>query len=201
MKCVAWRISDRSVVVQMLLARGCTTACTILFIDTTVKLTMIVSPLLSLPSTPPCGPNTIPVTNPATGELLATLPDAGADAASQAIESAAKSMREQTPVELRSRWLAEIARLMLENKRELGRIITLEQGKPLKESIVEVEYAAGFFSFFSTQLEHLKSETIPQTIRNCRWTIHHRPAGVVALITPWNFPLAMLAKKLAPALG
>jgi succinate-semialdehyde dehydrogenase/glutarate-semialdehyde dehydrogenase len=65
----------------------------------------------------------------------------------------------------------------------------------------EVEYAAGFFAFFARAMDELSPREVPERIRNLRWTVHHRPAGVVGLITPWNFPLAMLAKKLAPALA
>jgi len=71
----------------------------------------------------------------------------------------------------------------------------------LGEARVEVEYSAGFFRFYAEAIEQLESHKLEQPIRNARWTIHHRPAGVVALITPWNFPLAMLSKKLAPAIA
>jgi succinate-semialdehyde dehydrogenase/glutarate-semialdehyde dehydrogenase len=83
----------------------------------------------------------------------------------------------------------------------LGRIITLEQGKPLKEAVTEVEYAAAFYRFFATQLEHLTPRSLQARLRNCEWTVHHRPAGVVGMITPWNFPLAMFSKKLSAALA
>lgn len=86
-------------------------------------------------------------------------------------------------------------------KHELARIITLEHGKPLKEGVTEVEYSAGFFAFFARNLHRIDSELLPDRPRNLPWKVYHRPAGVAALITPWNFPLAMLAKKMAPALG
>jgi succinate-semialdehyde dehydrogenase/glutarate-semialdehyde dehydrogenase len=97
--------------------------------------------------------------------------------------------------------LTEIAAGLLGHKEELARIITLEHGKPLKEGVVEVEYSAGFFTFFARSLDRIRPELLPERPRNLRWQVHHRPAGVAGLITPWNFPLAMLAKKLAPALG
>ncbi len=143
----------------------------------------------------------IPVTNPATGEVLAKVPDMGAAETSVAIDAAAAELEHERPPEERRRWLTNLYELMIAHQQELARIITLEQGKPLKESLVEVEYAARFFRFFSDQLAHLEIERLPEPIRNLRWSIHHRPAGVVGLITPWNFPLAMLTKKIAPALA
>ncbi|MEO6436039.1 MAG: NAD-dependent succinate-semialdehyde dehydrogenase [Tepidisphaeraceae bacterium] len=144
---------------------------------------------------------TLRVTNPTTGEVLANVPDMAHAEAAAAVEAAAETLRAPIAAEKRRHWLAETARLLLENQQELARIITLEQGKPLKESVVEVEYSAGFFSFFAAQLPHVAPEPLPNRIRQMQWTVHRRPAGVVALITPWNFPLAMLAKKLAPAMA
>ncbi|MCA1659180.1 MAG: NAD-dependent succinate-semialdehyde dehydrogenase [Verrucomicrobiaceae bacterium] len=140
------------------------------------------------------------VINPATGEWLADVPDMAAVETTAAVEAAAEALREPV-AEKRRHWLDETARLLLENRQELARIITSEQGKPLKESVVEVEYSAGFFSFYAAQLARLAPEPLPNRIRQMQWTVHHRPAGVVGLITPWNFPLAMLAKKLAPAMA
>jgi succinate-semialdehyde dehydrogenase/glutarate-semialdehyde dehydrogenase len=144
---------------------------------------------------------TIPVVNPATGETLANIPDMGAAQTHAAIAAAGKALCRGSAMEDRRRWLSEIARLLVENRQELARIITLEQGKPLKESAVEVDYSAGFFRFFAQHLDALNPRRLPEPIRKMAWTVHHRPAGVVGMITPWNFPLAMLAKKLAPALG
>ncbi len=141
------------------------------------------------------------VINPATGEVLADVPDMGKAETTDAIDVAAAELERDCPAEQRRHWLSQLHDLMMQHQRELARIITLEQGKPLKESFAEVEYAAGFFRFFSEQLAHLDSEPLPRRIRNLKWTLHHRPAGVVGLITPWNFPQAMLAKKLAPALA
>jgi succinate-semialdehyde dehydrogenase/glutarate-semialdehyde dehydrogenase len=144
---------------------------------------------------------TIPVHDPATGEHLADVPNMGEAETIEAVEAAEKALARPASIEQRRHWLSEIHRLLMENKKEMARIITREQGKPLKESEVEVEYSAGFFRYFATQLHHLEPEVLPEPIRNLRWTVHKRPAGVVGLITPWNFPLAMLGKKLAPALG
>ena len=144
---------------------------------------------------------TFDVINPATGERLAAVPRMGEGEALAAIEAAEAALRASVPTIQRANWLNAIHDRLLEHKQELARIITLEHGKPLKESIAEVEYAAGFFRFFAQQLGYLEPETLPEPIRNCRWVIHRRPAGVAGLITPWNFPLAMLAKKLAPAIA
>ena len=144
---------------------------------------------------------TFPVFNPSTGEHLADVPRMGAAETVKAIDAASAAMRTQAPLETRAEWLRKISELLLDHKQELGRIITLEHGKPLKEGIVEVEYAAGFFSFFSKRLAELKHHKLPEKIRGASWEVHLRPAGVVGSITPWNFPQAMMAKKLAPAIG
>ncbi|HEV2294787.1 MAG TPA: NAD-dependent succinate-semialdehyde dehydrogenase [Tepidisphaeraceae bacterium] len=141
------------------------------------------------------------VTNPATGEPLADVPNMATAETAAAVEAAAEALRTPVAAEKRRHWLAETARLLRENQQELARIITSEQGKPLKESVVEVEYSAGFFDFFAAQLHHLAPAPLPGRIRQMNWTVYRRPAGVVGLITPWNFPLAMLAKKLAPAMA
>jgi succinate-semialdehyde dehydrogenase/glutarate-semialdehyde dehydrogenase len=118
-----------------------------------------------------------------------------------AIEAGARACTQPTPLEQRREWLRAITSLMLENKEELARIITLEQGKPLKESRVEIEYSAGFYRFCAEQLDHIAPRTLEARIRNCEWTVHYRPAGVVGIITPWNFPQAMIAKKLSAAIA
>jgi succinate-semialdehyde dehydrogenase/glutarate-semialdehyde dehydrogenase len=148
------------------------------------------------------GGRRFPVFNPATGELLAELPEMGADAARRAIEVAAQSMRVAPPLAERKVWLQTITEAFASNREELARIITLEQGKPLKESLVEVDYAAGFFKFYADHLESLaKPRTLSEKIRQCEWTVHQRPAGVAALISPWNFPLSQFSKKLSAALA
>jgi len=143
----------------------------------------------------------IAVTNPANGEHLADVPDLGATETTSAVEAAARALLARASLDERARWLTQIHQALLENKHELARIITLEQGKPLKESIAEVEYAAGFFHFCAANMGQLESHSLPGRIRGSEWKIHHRPAGVVGLITPWNFPLAMLAKKFASAIA
>lgn len=141
------------------------------------------------------------VLNPANGQTLAQVGDLGAADAVRAILAAEQAVRGAPALQDRRRWLLRIEQLLLQHKHELARIITLEQGKPLAESVTEVEYAAGFFKFFAAQLSHLEPREMPEPLRGLRWTVHHKPAGVVGLITPWNFPLAMLAKKLSAALA
>lgn len=143
---------------------------------------------------------TVRVHNPATGEQLAEVPRMGAVEATAAVEAGERAFREQPGVEQRRGWLARIAESMLAHKDELGRLITLEHGKPWKEAIAEAEYAAGFFRYFAGLADHLKPRRLPDKLRGCEWTVHPRPAGVSGLITPWNFPLAMMSKKIPPAL-
>ena len=144
---------------------------------------------------------TISVCNPATGEPLANVPDMGRPETSAAIAAAAAALDQAPSLADRGQWLTAIAQAIADHKPELARIITLEQGKPLREAAEEVEYSAGFFTYCATQLSRLAPHRLGEPIRDLSWTIQFRPAGVVGLITPWNFPLAMLAKKLAPAIG
>lgn len=144
---------------------------------------------------------TTPLLNPATGEHLADVPSMGVPEITAAVEAAESAMAEAPSPGRRARWLTDMGDAMLAHKDELARIITLENGKPLAESAGEVEYGASFFHYFAGQLDHLSAKSLPGSIRNCRWTVHHRPAGVAGFITPWNFPVGMVGKKLPAALG
>ncbi|MEP0842943.1 MAG: aldehyde dehydrogenase family protein, partial [Phycisphaerae bacterium] len=141
------------------------------------------------------------VINPATGDVLAELQAMGAEQTDAAIAAAERFLRGGSTLQQRRAWLAGVADRLMAHQSELARVITLEHGKPLKESLAEVEYAAGFFRVCADHLDHLRPHVLPGMMRRCRWTVHRRPAGVVGLITPWNFPLAMLAKKLSAAIG
>jgi len=141
------------------------------------------------------------VRNPATGEHLADVPKMGETETSEAIEAAAGTMHPFASASDRQKWLLSIAAGLLDHRDALGKIITMEQGKPLREAAGEVEYAAAFYSHFAGILDHVAPRALPERLRNCRWTVHHRPAGVAGLITPWNFPLAMFSKKLSAAMG
>lgn len=144
---------------------------------------------------------TFPVFDRATGDHLADVPALGEEEANQAVSAAATATGSLNSISDRRDWLLAINSALVSQRDEIARVITLEHGKPLKESKVEVDYAAGFLRFYADALDHLRPETLSAKIRNCRWTVHHRPIGVAGLITPWNFPLAMLTKKIAPAIA
>lgn len=143
----------------------------------------------------------IEVRNPATGELLAAVPSMGKVETDRAVVAARDALHVASSIAERKRWLSGIDHFLRENKEEIGRIITLEQGKPWSEAQEEVEYAAGFFRYYAQHLDSLEPRRLEQQPKNCQWTVYSRPVGVVALITPWNFPIAMLAKKLAAAIA
>nr|WP_044199944.1 NAD-dependent succinate-semialdehyde dehydrogenase [Oscillochloris trichoides] len=143
------------------------------------------------------------VTNPATGAQLAEVPDSGATEAQAAIEAASAALPgwAATPAPQRAMVLRRVAAMMLEQQERLATIMTLEQGKPLAEARGEIAYAASFFSWFAGEAERIYGQTIPATVANKRLLLLRQAVGVVALITPWNFPSAMLARKLAAALA
>jgi len=141
------------------------------------------------------------VVNPATGAELAAVPAMGRAETDRAIDAADRALAAGASLEQRRRWLEQIEQLLIDNKREIGRILTMEHGKPWGEAQVEVEYAAGFFRFCARHVEALAPRTLEERPKNCSWTIHYRPAGVAGLVTPWNFPIGMIAKKLSAALA
>lgn len=145
--------------------------------------------------------NYFEVYNPATHEKLATLPEMGAQEAEAAVDSAEAFLAGDYDLEWRKKWLLEIAAALSTHRVEMGQIITLENGKPPVEALAEVDYAAAFYRDAAQRIHHLAPQTLPTRPRNMTWRIYHRPAGVAALITPWNFPLAMLAKKLSGAIA
>ena len=146
---------------------------------------------------------TIEVTNPATGEVLGAVPKLKGNETRQAIEAAdaawpdwrAKTAKQRSAV-LR-RWFD----LMIENQDDLARIMTLEQGKPLAESKGEVVYGASFVEWFAEEGKRIYGDTIPGHLADKRIVVIKQPIGVVAAITPWNFPNAMITRKCAPALA
>lgn len=146
---------------------------------------------------------TFEVRNPASGDKLADVPSMGAEETNRAVEAALQALRLTEPYTLEQRqgWLEGIRDILLEEKQEVGRILTLEHGKPLKEAEGEVEYAAGFFDYCAKNIQSLKPHTLEERPKDCTWTVHYRPVGVVGLITPWNFPIGMIAKKLSAALA
>ncbi|MCU5773463.1 NAD-dependent succinate-semialdehyde dehydrogenase [Erwiniaceae bacterium BAC15a-03b] len=146
---------------------------------------------------------TFAVLNPATGETIAQVAKAGKSETEQAIAAAQKAFpawRAKTAkqrAEILNRWY----QLMIENKSWLGQLMTAEQGKPLKEAEGEVEYAASFIQWFAEQAKRVNGEIIPPAKAGSRIYATREPIGVVAAITPWNFPMAMLTRKLGPALA
>ena len=144
---------------------------------------------------------TMPVINPATGETIAIVPVMGRDETKLAIDAADRTLATPASIEQRSEWLSRLADLITEHREELGRIITHEHGKPLAEAQAEADYASSFFRYYAGCVDHLKPKQLADRPRNHTWTVYYRPAGVAALITPWNFPLAMLAKKFSAALA
>jgi len=147
--------------------------------------------------------DTINVTNPATGEVLGTVPKMGADETKQAIDAAntawpawrAKTAKERAGI------LRKWYELMMENQDDLGVLMTAEQGKPLAEAKGEVGYAASFIEWFAEEGKRIYGDTIPQHGADKRIVVTKEPVGVVAAITPWNFPAAMITRKAGPALA
>ena len=146
---------------------------------------------------------TFAVIDPATGATIAQVARCGADEARRAIAAAHRAQRiwRETTAQERSRLLREWCRLMLEHQDDLARILTLEQGKPLSEARGEIVYGASFIEWFAEEAKRVYGDTIPQPDQDKRLLVIKQPVGVVACITPWNFPNAMLARKLGPALA
>ncbi len=146
---------------------------------------------------------TVEVTNPADGSVLGTVPKMGAAETRRAIEAAekafpawaAKTAKERATI-LR-RWYD----LMMENQDDLGKLMTLEQGKPLAEAKGEIAYGGSFIEWFAEEGKRIYGDTIPQHQPDKRIVVIKQPIGVTAAITPWNFPNAMITRKAGPALA
>ncbi len=146
---------------------------------------------------------TFPVTNPARGDVIAHLPNLTRADAAKAIakadvvrkEWAARTGKERAAV------LRKWYDLLMANQEDLGIIMTAEQGKPLAEAKGEIAYGASYIEWFGEEAKRIYGETIPGHQRDKRITVIKQPIGVAASITPWNFPNAMLARKVAPALA
>jgi succinate-semialdehyde dehydrogenase/glutarate-semialdehyde dehydrogenase len=143
------------------------------------------------------------VNNPATGETLSTVPDGGAAETRRAVEAAGRAFppwRAKSADE-RARVLRRWYELMMANQEDLARLMTSEQGKPLTESRGEIVYAASFIEWFAEEARRIYGETIPSPWPDARIVVTREPVGVCAAITPWNFPAAMITRKVAPALA
>ncbi|MEQ9375672.1 MAG: NAD-dependent succinate-semialdehyde dehydrogenase [Imperialibacter sp.] len=146
---------------------------------------------------------TFDVINPATGEVLAAVTDMGREDTRRAIEaanSAWPAYRDLTAKE-RSALLRKWFNLILENRDELAKLMTLECGKVLNESLGEVTYGAGFVEWFAEEAKRTYGDVIPANSNDRRIVVIKQSIGVAAAITPWNFPLAMITRKVGPALA
>ncbi|MVM32387.1 succinate-semialdehyde dehydrogenase [Spirosoma sp. HMF4905] len=146
---------------------------------------------------------TFDVIDPATGAVIATVPDMGQADVREAIEvanAAWPAYRDLTAKE-RANLLRKWFSLILENKEELARLMTMECGKVLSESLGEVDYGASFIEWFAEEAKRTYGDVIPANTKDKRLVVIKQSIGVVAAITPWNFPLAMITRKVGPALA
>ena len=146
---------------------------------------------------------TFDVTNPATGELIASIPDMNREDVSKAVDAAYNAwpaFRDTTAGE-RSNLLKKWYALILENKQELATLMTMECGKVLQESLGEVDYGASFVEWFAEEAKRTYGDVIPANAKDKRIVVIKQSIGVVAALTPWNFPLAMITRKVGPALA
>ncbi|HEY3432306.1 MAG TPA: NAD-dependent succinate-semialdehyde dehydrogenase [Rhodocyclaceae bacterium] len=146
---------------------------------------------------------TITVSNPATGEVVTSVPNAGAAETRRAIDAAEAALpvwRGLKAVD-RSRVLRCWFELMLEHQDDLALLMTLEQGKPLAEAKGEILYAASYLEWFAEEAKRIYGETIPSPFADRKLIVLREPVGVCAAITPWNFPSAMITRKVGPALA
>ena len=146
---------------------------------------------------------TFAVTNPASGETIAEVARCGGGETRRAIEAAERAQiewRKKTATE-RSKLLRQWFNLMMEHQEDLARILTAEQGKPLAEARGEIAYGASYIEWFAEEAKRLYGDVIPPPATDRRIVVIKQPVGVVACITPWNFPNAMLARKVGAALA
>ena len=147
--------------------------------------------------------STFDVTNPATGEVIGSVPDGAAGDADDAIAAAndAAAAWAATTAYERADLLLAAWRLMSERSEELAQLMTTEQGKPLKASRAEVRYGADFLQWFAEEAKRVEGRWLPSARPNQRFLSIRQPVGVVAAITPWNYPISMLTRKMGPALA
>jgi succinate-semialdehyde dehydrogenase/glutarate-semialdehyde dehydrogenase len=147
--------------------------------------------------------NAVAVTNPATDELIGNAPISSETELASAIERAHVAQKEwaKIPAKSRAALLHRWHQLILENKDDLARIMTMEQGKPLAEATGEVVYGASFIEWFAEEAKRTYGDSIPSTVAGKRLVTIKQPIGVACAITPWNFPIAMITRKAAPALA
>ena len=146
---------------------------------------------------------TIAVSNPATGAIIGQVPKMGRAETRRAIEAAERALPAWSALTAKDRAnrLRRWFELMLENQDDLGRLMTIEQGKPLAEAKSEIAYAASFLEWFAEEAKRIYGDTIPGHLPDKRLIVLKQPIGVTAAITPWNFPSAMITRKAGPALA
>ncbi|SDG38140.1 NAD-dependent succinate-semialdehyde dehydrogenase [Roseospirillum parvum] len=146
---------------------------------------------------------TFAVTNPADGSLIEDVPDGAAEDARAAVDAAAAALPAwaATTAHHRAGVLARAHALMMERRDALAELMSREQGKPLKAAWTEVGYGADFLSWFAEEAKRVYGETIPSARADQRFMVLKQPVGVVAAITPWNYPISMITRKVGPALA
>jgi succinate-semialdehyde dehydrogenase/glutarate-semialdehyde dehydrogenase len=146
---------------------------------------------------------TVSIVNPGTLNELATIPYGGKYEAVAAVNHASKAFKEwkRTTAYERAQYMQRFYELIIQHKDELGELMTKEQGKPLHEATGEVVYAANFIQWYAEEAKRVYGETIPSSTSNKRIFVYKQPVGVIAAITPWNFPAAMITRKIGPALA
>ncbi|SEP73921.1 succinate semialdehyde dehydrogenase [Devosia sp. YR412] len=149
------------------------------------------------------GEPSLPVTNPATGEMVGLVPNLGAAEATAAVEAAAAAFHPWAakPAKERSVLLRKWFELIIANRNDLATILTSEQGKPFAEALGEIDYAASYVEFYAEEAKRVAGELLPSHRADARIMVLRQPIGVVAAITPWNFPAAMITRKVGPALA
>ncbi len=146
---------------------------------------------------------TMPVNNPFDNSLITNVPDMGQVETKRAIEAAHQAFQswKKTTVGERARLLKQLFSLLMEHQNDLAQLLTLEQGKPLTEAKGEIGYGASYMEWFSEEARRNYGDMIPGHDADKRILVMKQPIGVVGIITPWNFPNAMLARKMAAALA
>jgi succinate-semialdehyde dehydrogenase/glutarate-semialdehyde dehydrogenase len=146
---------------------------------------------------------TFPVFNPANGDKIADVPNGDREDTANAVDAAQRAFDKWSTLTAyqRSSYLYEAYRIMIDNREHLARTMTVEQGKPLKAARNEVQYGADFLLWYAEEAKRNYGETIPAPRPDQRFIVLHQPVGVVGAITPWNYPVSMITRKVAPALA
>ena len=143
------------------------------------------------------------VLNPADGSVIASVPDGTGEDARQALAAADRAFDawSKTTAYHRAEILQKAYRLMLERKEDLAQTMTREQGKPIRAARIEVQYGADFLLWFAEEAKRVNGEILPSARADQRFMVLKQPVGVVAAITPWNYPISMITRKVGPALA